>query len=40
MMKFFGDMQFYDATNSDARSFGANILRQNYGKHGIVIMKG
>ena len=35
MMKFFGNMQFYDVTNPEARSFGAGILKQNYGKYGI-----
>jgi len=34
-MNVYGDTVFYDATNPGARKFAYNILRQNYGKHGI-----
>ena len=35
MMDFNGCMQFFDATNPDARRMGAKILKHNYGKYGI-----
>lgn len=34
-MDFFGRMYFFDSTNPDAREYGYQILKKNYGQYGI-----
>ncbi len=34
-MDFFGKMHFFDSTNPEAREFGYQILKKNYGQYGI-----
>ena len=34
-MDFFGKMHFIDSTNPDAREFGYQLLKKNYGQYGI-----